>query len=50
MLEAIDAAFDIGFPFNDASALEALSCGFREHSSSILDGCVLAIDGFGVST
>ncbi len=50
MLEAIDAVFDIGFPFNDASALEVLLCSFWEYSFGVLDGCVLAIDGFGVST
>jgi len=41
ILEALDAACDIEFPFDDACALEALSCGFWEHSSSILDSCVL---------
>jgi hypothetical protein len=50
IMEAIDAAFSIGFPFNDANALETLSRGFEEHSSGILKGCVMAIDGFGVST
>ncbi len=50
VLEAIDAAFSIGFPFEDDVALESLSQGFEEHSAGILKGCVLAIDGFGVST
>jgi hypothetical protein len=49
-IEAIDAAFDLGFPFNDMSRLEALSCGFDHHSSGILKGCVLAIDGIGIRT
>ena len=44
-LQAIDAAFDIGFPVDDPVALEALSQGFTQHSSGILKGCVLAIDG-----
>jgi hypothetical protein len=32
VLEAIDAAFTIGFPFKDDVALEDLSNGFSEHS------------------
>jgi len=50
VIEAIDAAFSIGFPFEDDIALESLSQGFEEHSGGILKGHVLAIDGFGVST
>ncbi len=49
-IEAIDAAFDLGFLFNDMSRLEALSRGFDHHSSGILNGCVLAIDGIGIRT
>jgi len=36
----------IGFPFNNHLAPEWLSLGFQGHSSGILKGCVLAIDGF----
>jgi len=49
-LEAIDAACHIGFLFDDDIALETLASGFEQHSSGILKGCVLAIDGFGVAT
>jgi len=30
--------------------LQQLSDGFYNHSSGMLDGCVMAIDGFGVAT
>ncbi len=40
----------MGFPVQDISRLEELATGFSEHSSGILDGCVLALDGFGVPT
>jgi hypothetical protein len=30
--------------------LEQLAAGFSEHSRGLLDGCVLAIDGFGMHT
>jgi hypothetical protein len=40
----------MGFPFGDESRLEELADGFRVHSGGILDGCVMAIDGFGVAT
>ena len=49
-LEAIDAAFTIGFAFDDIERLETLSKGFYDHSGGVLDGCVLALDGLGVST
>ncbi len=49
-LQAIDAVFPMGFPVNDERKLEELSQGFSHHSAGILDGCVLAMDGFGVST
>jgi len=49
-MEALDKAFLMGFPFGDEARLEELSEGFRVHSSGLLDGCVMAIDGFGVST
>jgi len=49
-LEAIDAAFDIGLPSDDPIQLAQLARGFEEHSCGILKGCVLAIDGLGVST
>jgi hypothetical protein len=49
-MEALDKAFPMGFPFGDEARLEELSEGFRVHSSGLLDGCVMAIDGFSVST
>jgi hypothetical protein len=50
MLEAIDKAYFIGFPIDNLVQLEELSHGFSEHSSGIIEGCVMAIDGFGVQT
>ena len=49
-LAAIDVVFSMRFPVNDDAKLEELSRGFYNHSGRILDGCVLPIDGFGVST
>ncbi len=49
-IEAIDDAFELGFLCTDVSRLEELAKGFSEHSGGILDGCVLAVDGFGVRT
>ena len=49
-IQALDQAFPMGFPFGDESRLEELADGFRVHSGGILDGCVMAIDGFGVAT
>jgi hypothetical protein len=49
-MEALDAAYSIGFPFHDIDKLEHLSQGFYDHSGGILDGCVLAVDGLGVAT
>jgi hypothetical protein len=49
-LEAINAAFTIGFAFDDIECLEKLLKDFYDHSSGILDGCVLALDGLVVST
>jgi hypothetical protein len=49
-LSPIDAAFQMGLPVDDVSKLEMLSSGFYQHSGGILDGCVLALDGFGVAT
>ena len=50
-LEAIDAAYHlIGLPFNDPEQLEKLSEGFKLHSRGILDGCIMAIEGFAVRT
>lgn len=40
----------MGFLFGDEAGLEELLLGFSEHSGGILKGCVMAIDGFGVST
>jgi hypothetical protein len=47
-LEAIDKAFPLGLPINDPSKLEELSIVFFNHSGGILDGYVMAVDGFGV--
>ena len=40
----------MGFPVNDLDHLGELSKRFSDYFGSILDGCVLAIDGFGVQT
>ena len=48
--KALDKSFPFGFPFGDEARLEELAEGFRVHSGGILDGCVLAMDGFGVAT
>lgn len=40
----------IGVPFDDINRLEGLARGFYKHSDGILDGCILAIDGFAVRT
>ena len=47
-LVALDAVFPMGFPTDNAGKLEELSNGFHNHSGGILDGCVMAIDGFAV--
>jgi hypothetical protein len=49
-LAAIDAVFTFRLPFDDINKLESLSNGIYEHSSGILDGCIMALDGFGVTT
>jgi hypothetical protein len=49
-IEALDDAFDLGFPIDDIAHLQELSKGFFEHSGGILDGCVCALDGFAVRT
>jgi hypothetical protein len=49
-LVALDGMFPMGFPVDDAAKLEELSSGFYKHSNGLLDGCVLALDGFGVTT
>jgi hypothetical protein len=49
-LQAIDAAFHLGFPADDPVKLASLARGFEEHSCGIMKGCVLALDGLGVST
>jgi hypothetical protein len=49
-LQALDEIFQMGFPLHDENKLEELSLGFSNHSGGILDGCVFALDGFGVST
>ncbi len=40
----------MGFPLGDENKMEELSLGFSNHSGGILDGCMLALDGFGVSS
>ena len=49
-LAALDMVFPLGFPVNDDAKLAELSSGFYNHSGGVLDGCVLALDGFGVCT
>jgi len=49
-LEANYQAYSLGLPMNDPVKLQKLSDGFYHHSSGILDGCVMAINGFGVAT
>jgi hypothetical protein len=49
-LEAIDKVFPIGLLIDVFLKLEDLSKGFHDHSGRILDGCIMAIDGFGVQT
>jgi hypothetical protein len=49
-IEAIDMAYEMGLPLHDVEKLEELSQGFSDHSGGILDGCVLAMDGFAVLT
>jgi hypothetical protein len=50
-LEPIDAAYHlIGLPFNDPKQLEKLLEGFHSHSHGILDGFIIAKDGFAVKT
>jgi hypothetical protein len=46
-IEAIDIAYEMGLPLHDIDQLEELSQGFCDHSGGILDGCILAMDGFG---
>jgi len=48
-ISAMDKAFTMGFPKDDPERLEQLAAGFRWHSGGMMDGCVLAIDGFGVT-
>jgi hypothetical protein len=45
---AINEAFTMSFPHNDPAQLEEMSNGFFDHSGGVLDGCLMAIDGFGV--
>lgn len=49
-LQALDELFPLGLPYDDPIKLDELSTGFKNHSGGILDGCVMAIDGFGVLT
>lgn len=48
-ISAMDKAFSMGFPRDDPERLELLAAGFRRHSGGVMDGCVLAVDGFGVT-
>jgi len=48
MLSAIDSAFKMGLLVDDISKLEMPSNRFYEYSGGILDGCELALDGFGI--
>jgi hypothetical protein len=43
-------AYEMGLPLHDVDKLEEFSQGFSDHSGGILDGCVLAMDGFAVLT
>lgn len=48
MLSAIDSAFKMGLLVDDIGKLEMPSNGFYEYSGGILDGCEMALDGFGI--
>jgi hypothetical protein len=47
-IKAINMAFGMGFPVNDNDRLEQLAAGFQQYSGGLLDGYILALDGFGV--
>jgi hypothetical protein len=49
IVATIDASFESGFPYDDTQMLKELAGGFHKHSSGILKGCVLVIDGFSIS-
>jgi len=49
-IKAIDMAYEMGLPLHDIDQLEELSQGFCDHSGGILDGCILAMDGFAIIT
>jgi hypothetical protein len=49
-LLAINAALKMGLLVDDIGKLEMLSSRGYKHSGEILDGCVIALDGFGVAT
>ena len=49
-LVALDSIFSMVFPAHDEAKLDELSSGFYKHSGGVLDGCVLALDGFGAIT
>jgi hypothetical protein len=45
-MEAIDAALDIGFPFDDPDELAQMASEYAELSRGVLKHCVLAVDGW----
>jgi len=49
-MQALNELFPLGLPYDDLLKLAELSNGFKNPSGGILDGCVMAIDGFGVLT
>jgi hypothetical protein len=48
-ISAMDKAFSMGFHRDDPERLELLAAGFWRRSGGVMDGCMLAIDGFGVT-
>jgi len=49
-MQALNELFPLGLPYDDLLKLAELSNGFKNPSGGILDGFVMAIDGFGVLT
>lgn len=45
-MEAIDEAFQIGLPVNDADELQKMANEFSVFSHGAMNGCVMAIDGW----
>jgi hypothetical protein len=46
MIDALDHALLIEFPFHDANKLQQISEGFQKCSSNKMSNCVLAVDGW----